>query len=89
MGFSLDKPVDYAKLHYYYQQHFERYKRRVDNSKLLCQECGGAGGFTEPVLDDGTGPWEACGWCEGTGRLTPYLRGLWLHYKKLEKCDKS
>lgn len=53
--------------------------------KLICQECGGAGGETEPILDDGSGPWFECGWCKGTGFITPKLRGLWLRMKKKEK----
>lgn len=40
--------------------------------KLLsvkCRVCGGAGGEVEPVLDDGSGPWYPCGFCEGHGRI--------------------
>ena len=85
--------VNYAKLQYRYWQHFERYRRRVEamQPKLICQECGGSGGGVEPVLDDGTGPFEACGLCEGTGYLTPHRRGLWLRWKREEKqlADRS
>jgi DnaJ-class molecular chaperone len=76
--------VDYAKLDYRYITHHHRYSKRVESMprKLVCQECRGAGGFNEPILDDGTGPWEPCGWCEGTGFVTPWLRGMWLRYQR-------
>jgi hypothetical protein len=32
-----------------------------------CPACGGLGGDVEPVLDDGTGPWMECGFCQGRG----------------------
>jgi hypothetical protein len=72
--------VDYAKLDWKRHQHHIRFRRLVESQvpKLLCQECGGAGGYVEPVLDYGQGPFEQCGWCEGTGYLTPWLRGQWL-----------
>lgn len=53
--------------------------------KLVCQECHGAGSYIEPCLDYGEGPSFNCGWCNGTGFVTPYLRGLWLRYKRKEK----
>ena len=79
--------VDYAKLDYRRRAHHERYKRRVDAmpKKLVCQDCGGDGGEVEPVLDYGEGPWMPCGWCEGTGYVTPYTRMLWLQWKRQEK----
>ena len=37
------------------------------------------------------GPFEYCGWCEGTGYMTPKGRGEWLRFKKQAKraasCD--
>ena len=74
--------VNYAKLRWRWHSQAERFKRRVATSKLLCQECRGAGGWTEPVLDDGSGPWEQCGWCWGTGKVTPWLRGQWLRCQR-------
>jgi len=76
---------NYAELSYRNHQHFLRFQRRVEATKLVCQECGGAGGETVAVLDYGAGPWEPCGWCEGTGYLTPWLRGLWLRSKRKER----
>lgn len=55
--------------------------------KLICQECGGSGGTIEPVLDDGSGPFEPCGWCND-GIITPENRGLWLRCKHDEKRRK-
>lgn len=55
--------------------------------KLICQECGGAGGYIEPVLDYGQGPWFDCGWCLGTGEVTPTVRGYWLAWKRQLKRD--
>jgi len=80
----MNKKIDYAKLDFKSQQHHKRYEKFVTNRrpKLGCQECGAEGGWTEPVLDDGRGPFEGCGWCEGTGLLTPHMRGFWLRSRK-------
>lgn len=69
--------------------HHCRYKRYVDEYGLLCQECGGAGGEVDVILDDGTGPWEMCGYCEGTGLTTRWIRGEWLRWKKQEKKEQK
>lgn len=67
--------------------HYERYKRFVERIKpqLTCQECGGSGGEIDAVLDYGQGPWVDCGWCEGTGLVTPWIRGQWLRWKRAAK----
>lgn len=79
-------PFDYARSDYRWRSHHIRFKCHVEAMprKLVCQECRGAGGETVPVLDYGEGPWEACGWCEGTGYVTPWLRGFWLRLRR--KC---
>ena len=79
---------DYARLDWENQQHHLRFVSRVMQTKLVCQDCGGGGGGTVPVLDDGSGPWEECGWCEGTGYVTPWLRGQWLQWKRQEQRAK-
>ena len=76
---------DYAKLNWMYQQHHERFKKFISVHGLLCQECRGRGGYVIPVLDDGMGPFEPCGWCESTGYVTPHTKGLWLQWKRTEK----
>lgn len=53
--------------------------------RLGCPECGGSGGYTEAVIDYGQGPFISCGWCDGTGEMTPEQRGEWLRWKKWEK----
>ena len=75
---------DYAKWDYKQMAHHARFVKYINSMphKLTCQECGGGGGWTEPVLDDGTGPWEQCGWCQGTGYVRPWLRGRWLGWKR-------
>jgi hypothetical protein len=75
---------EYWRDSYYIRRHHERFVRYVEAMprKLICQDCGGAGGEIEVVLDFGEGPWEECGWCEGTGLVTPFLRGMWLAYKR-------
>ena len=35
-----------------------------------CPSCHGYGGETERILDDGTGPFQECGFCQGTGVIT-------------------
>ena len=74
-----------------------RYTKRVKDSRLICQECGGSGMVTEDQIDfgdDWCGPimfpmYAPCDWCKGTGKLTPWLRGQWLKYKREEKRDST
>lgn len=80
---------DYARLDWKSQQHHIRFARHVlsRTPRLVCQECRGEGGWTEPLLDDGTGPRYSCGYCEGLGYTTAWMRGYWLrdHIKPKEK----
>lgn len=78
---------NYAKLDEQRRRHHNRYVRFVESMprKLICQECSGRGGEVEPVLEDGSGPYYECGFCEGTGFVTPHIRGLWLKWKKEER----
>lgn len=82
--------VDYPRLDYYHRHHHDRLERFVTNRKpfLMCMECLGRKGYVEPVLDDGSGPFIYCGWCEGVGAMSPHARGLWLTYKRKEKHDR-
>ena len=83
------KPVNYAKLDYRYKQHLKRYKKRAEKDGLICQDCGGAGGEVDVILDDGTGPFMTCEWCEGTGYMTKHRRGFCLRFKKQEKQERK
>ena len=76
--------VNYAKLDWKATQHGLRYKKRVEamSRKLVCQECRGLSGYIEIIDSELGGPWYPCGWCRGTGFVTPYDRGLWLRYRK-------
>lgn len=58
------------------------------NDSRSCQECRGEGGKTESILEDGSGPWEVCGWCEGTGLVTKWTAGEWLRMMKQAKTDR-
>ena len=80
-----EKEYDYPRWAHEIRQHHARYSSYVDAHGITCQECGGSGGEIIPVLDYGQGPWENCGWCEGTGLVTRWLRGQWLRYKRSEK----
>jgi hypothetical protein len=81
-------PTDYAKLDDLYRRHNRRYLARAARDGLICQACGGAGGWTEVLLDDGTGPSFVCGFCEGGGYVTKWMRGAWLRWKKEEKRER-
>ena len=83
---NFDNP-DYARGHYVYHQHHERYKRYVEAHGLVCQACGGSGGdFYYSFSMD---PPEPCGWCETTGKVTRWLRGLWLRTMREERRRKK
>lgn len=73
---------------YVYQQHHVRFVAFVKNRKprLICQDCRGEGGYQETIDPEIGGPWEKCGWCEGTGYMTAHQRGLWLYMMKTEKA---
>ena len=80
---------DYARDAYLWKRHHERFVARVKAHGLPCQSCCGSGGHVEVELDDGTGPWLNCGWCEGTGYVTSGLRGLYLRTMRAEKRKRS
>ena len=75
--------MNYARWNYVYRQHHERYTRYVEAHGLPCQACGGLGyqGRYSSYYD----PPEPCGWCETTGKVTRWLRGLWLRTMREEK----
>ena len=39
----------------------------MENTLVNCPMCNGMGGNIEPILDDGSGPMEYCGYCRGKG----------------------
>lgn len=76
-----EDPPDYARMRHRWMSHHARFLRYVESHGLLCQDCRGSGGERDVILDDGTGPWEPCGWCEGTGKIPRWTRGAWLRWK--------
>lgn len=54
-----------------------------------CPECHGTRGYTDVILDDGTGPFYECWLCLGEGEILPKAKGIWLTYKKLDKHEKQ
>ena len=71
------------------QASFVRYKRLVEREGFTCQECGGAGGEGDVVMDYGQGPWMPCLWCQGLGKFTRFDRSQWLSYQKWKKNQKA
>lgn len=90
---------DYNRLDYYSREHYQRRKRFVESmkKKLHCMECGGSGSYVEDSIDFGDDCYGSmmfdiegtCGWCDGTGLMTPYERGTWLRFKREEKRKKN
>ena len=79
--------VDFTREAYYWNQHHKRFTKYVTSlpKLLFCQECHGEGGWIEITDSEIGGPWYDCGFCEGTGYVSPWIRGLWLTFKRLEK----
>lgn len=79
----LCREPDYAKLDHKFRAHHQRFVAFVTTNyqKLHCMDCGGAGGEVDVIDPWLGGPWIPCEWCEGTGLMTPHLRGLWLQTK--------
>jgi len=71
---------------YWANNHHARYKRFVESMKrkLVCQDCGGEGQHWEDAVDY-YNIYVPCGWCEGTGYVTPWIRGAWLAMKRAER----
>lgn len=85
-AFVVFKPVNYHKLDSDLRRHHERYKCFVEKHGMLCQECGASGKYVEDRVDHIEIP-GSCGFCEGTGKITPHMRGLWLRWKREEKQE--
>jgi hypothetical protein len=45
---------------------------------MKCFACGGEGGEKEAILDDGSGPWYECTFCNGLGELS-FFKGIYLY----------
>jgi hypothetical protein len=80
----------FVKLDWQQYQHHQRLKRYIEAMprKLMCQACGGAGQVEDDCINLGFYEvyhiYSNCGWCEGIGYVTPWVRGLWLRYKRTE-----
>lgn len=79
---------DYNRDDYYRRLHYIRFETHVKVNGLLCQECGGVGEYVDEYIDHHA-IYQHCGWCEGTGLVTKWLRGQWLKYKRLEKSTNT
>lgn len=91
MSWRHRQPFDYGRWGYELRARQVRYERFVEikGNGFTCQECKGRGGWVEPVLDFGQGPWSDCGFCFGTGLVTRWVRGQWLRWKAKEKARKQ
>ena len=76
--------IDYGRHSWFWREHNRRYCQRAmaRHPHLLCQECGGAGEYTEVVDPWLGGPTFQCGWCCGGGYVLPRERGYWLRFKR-------
>lgn len=74
----------YAKMDSDFQRHHARFNRYATAGGLVCQECSGSGGYFDYYRIE---PPDECGWCEGTGFTTRWLRGAWLRMKRDEKLQ--
>ena len=58
--------------------------------KLLCQECGGNGGWSEyPAGAELGSMWVECGWCGGDGKVDNVTRGAWLNEQSYHYRDEK
>ena len=53
----------------------------TNKKRLGCQDCGGRGDVFHDRIDEYT-IYNPCGWCDGTGEMTPEMRGAWLRCKR-------
>jgi DnaJ-class molecular chaperone len=56
-------------------------KPATKKSLLPCQECNGYGREVADVIF-GSPRYEICGWCNGSGEVTPEVKGVWLSYRR-------
>lgn len=45
---------------------------------MKCPCCEGEGGYTDVILDDGSGPYYPCEFCDDKGSVSIYKRIEWL-----------
>jgi hypothetical protein len=65
------------------------YKNLVERL-CRCPYCHGEEGWTEPITDDGQGPYEPCGICDGKGTMNILKKLYWVPIcKKWEKEDRE
>lgn len=78
-------PFDYGRWAYENREHHRRYSAYVEAHGLTCQECGGSGGSPGYSSIYALEPPEPCGYCEATGKVTRWMRGYWLRWKRAER----
>jgi hypothetical protein len=54
----------------------------------VCPSCGGMGGEVVPILDDGTGPMEPCGYCDCKGYVDKHMYFQILGYMSADAKEK-
>ena len=42
----------------------------IKNNYMNCPICKGEGGYTEKILDDGSGPYYPCYYCDDIGKIS-------------------
>ena len=54
-----------------------------EQCKLVqCAGCHGEGGKVDVVLEDGSGPFDECGYCKGTGRTSRQMNYWIMRWRK-------
>lgn len=71
----------YTRADHYRARRLVRFRKYVEEHGLHCQECEGSGRLVDDVID-GMEITSVCGWCEETGLVTRWARGLWLRCQK-------
>lgn len=48
-----------------------------------CPCCKGKGGYTEPILDDGSGPYYPCEFCKDSCKVSIFKWLQWIWYVEI------
>lgn len=59
----------------------------MNTDLVQCQGCHGFGGYGTYLLEDGTGPWDFCGFCHGKGRTTKLMNSWIMRWHKCPEYD--
>ena len=92
---SIINRITYSHFYDMFYTNLKNFLEKIKDILTRCPDCKGKGGYKDVILDDGSGVWYQCGFCEH-GYMNVFKKVYWkirLWYadyedKKMKRCGK-